>query len=349
MFSKTNDNNENIIKINNWFKIDEIINGYWSIKHLKKLSSTLLKDKVILNLNQIHDGINSKVYKLKLKKNKNLILKIYPFEDNFVSRRMKVENNSLRYLKKNNFSVPGIYKSFFEFNCSFYEFQSGKKNLKATELLIDQCYDFLKKLFLLSRKTKINLFQNAKEACFNPNEICEQIERKFINLLKIKNKALNNFLLLEFRNLFTKYSKITESKLNKEFKSKISNSNRILSPSDFGLHNTLSEKNKLHFIDFEYFGWDDPIKLICDFVWHPGNNMSKKLKNRFLNKVINFFSKKYKNFKNKLYVLLPLYGLRWTLIVLNCFLKKNYKNKTLEIKQLKKAKKILSQVSHYGY
>ncbi|MDB3920167.1 hypothetical protein N9349_05380, partial [Candidatus Pelagibacter sp.] len=270
LFSKTNDNNENIIKINNWFKIDEIINGYWSIKHLKKLSSTLLKDKVILNLNQIHDGINSKVYKLKLKKNKNLILKIYPFEDNFVSRRMKVENNSLRYLKKNNFSVPGIYKSFFEFNCSFYEFQSGKKNLKATELLIDQCYDFLKKLFLLSRKTKINLFQNAKEACFNPNEICEQIERKFINLLKIKNKALNNFLLLEFRNLFTKYSKITESKLNKEFKSKISNSNRILSPSDFGLHNTLSEKNKLHFIDFEYFGWDDPIKLICDFVWHPG-------------------------------------------------------------------------------
>ena len=77
--------------------------------------------------------------------------------------------------------------------------------------------------------------------------------------------------------------------------------------------------------------------------------MSKKLKDRFLNKVINLFSKKYKNFKNKLYVLLPLYGLRWTLIVLNCFLKKNYKNKTLEIKQLKKAKKILSQVSHYGY
>ena len=109
------------------------------------------------------------------------------------------------------------------------------------------------------------------------------------------------------------------------------------------------KKNKLYFLDFEYFGWDDPIKLICDFFWHPGNNMSKKLKDRFLNKVTNFFSKKYKNFKNKLYVLLPLYGLRWSLIILNCFVKKNYKNKILETEQLKKAKKILNQVSHYGY
>ena len=68
--------------------------------------------------------------------------------------------------------------------------------------------------------------------------------------------------------------------------------------------------------------------------------MSKKLKKkRFLNKVINLFSKNYKNFENKLYVLLPLYGLRWSLIILNCFVKKNLKNKTLETIQLRKAKK----------
>ncbi len=349
LFSKFKENKKNIININNWFKIDEIINGNWSTKHLIKLSSILLKNKEILDFNQIHNGINSKVYKLKFQKNKKLILKIYPIEDNFISRRMRVENNSLKYLKNNNFTVPGIFKSCFDFNCSFHEFQPGKKNIKATKLLIDQCYDFIKKLSLLSKKTKINLFPKAKEACLNPNAICEQIEKKFNNLLKINNKPLNNFLLLEFSDLFKKYSKITKSKLNKEFKKDISKSNRILSPSDFGLHNTISEKNKLYFLDFEYFGWDDPIKLICDFFWHPGNNMSKKLKNRFLNKVINLFGKNYKNFKNKLYALLPLYGLRWCLIILNCFVNKNYKNKIIEKQQLKKAKKILNQVSHYGY
>ena len=56
-----------------------------------------------------------------------------------------------------------------------------------------------------------------------------------------------------------------QKNLNKEFKNNISIPNRILSPSDFGLHNTISKKNKLYFFDFEYFGWDDPIKLICDF------------------------------------------------------------------------------------
>ena len=76
----------------------------------------------------------------------------------------------------------------------------------------------------------------------SPNEICEQIEKKFNKLLKINDKALNNFLLFEFSDLFEKYSKITKKNFNKEFKNNISMPNRILSPSDFGLHNTISQK-----------------------------------------------------------------------------------------------------------
>jgi hypothetical protein len=215
LFSKSKNNNKDIININNWFKIDQVINGYWSINHLKKLSSILLKKNNILDLDQVHNGINSKVYKLKLKKNKSLILKMYPFEDNLVSRRMRVENESLKYLNKNNFPVPKIFKAFFEFNCSFFEFQSGKKITKATKLSIDQCYDFVNKLLLLSRQTKIKSFPNAKEACFSPKEICKQIEKKFHILLKVDNKELNNFLLLNFHSLFTKYSKKAKKRLKK--------------------------------------------------------------------------------------------------------------------------------------
>ena len=130
LFSKFKNVKKNIINLDNWFKIDEKVNGNWSRTHLLKLSSILLNRKDILDLNQIHNGINSKVFNLKFKKNKNLILKTYPFEDEIISQRMRVENNSLKYLKNNNFPVPGIYKSFFDFNCSFYEFQSGKKILK---------------------------------------------------------------------------------------------------------------------------------------------------------------------------------------------------------------------------
>ncbi len=41
-----------------------------------------------------------------------------------------------------------------------------------------------------------------------------------------------------------------------------------LSPSDFGFHNTWRlPSGDLRFLDFEYAGWDDPAKLVCDFYW----------------------------------------------------------------------------------
>lgn len=41
-----------------------------------------------------------------------------------------------------------------------------------------------------------------------------------------------------------------------------------LSPSDFGFHNAWRlPSGDLRFLDFEYAGWDDPAKLVCDFYW----------------------------------------------------------------------------------
>ena len=48
----------------------------------------------------------------------------------------------------------------------------------------------------------------------------------------------------------------------------------IPSPSDFGIHNTIrDQENNIIFIDFDYFGWDDPVKLASDFYWHPAMNL----------------------------------------------------------------------------
>ena len=53
---------------------------------------------------------------------------------------------------------------------------------------------------------------------------------------------------------------------------------RALSPSDFGLHNAMrGEDGRLRFIDFEYFGWDDPVKLVSDTALHPGQQFSARI------------------------------------------------------------------------
>ena len=64
---------------------------------------------------------------------------------------------------------------------------------------------------------------------------------------------------------------------------------RILSPSDFGCNSLATKNKKLYFIDFDYFGWDDPVKLVADFYWHPGMNLNSSLKKLWLNKATKIF------------------------------------------------------------
>ena len=60
--------------------------------------------------------------------------------------------------------------------------------------------------------------------------------------------------------------------------------------------------------------------------------------------MIKFFSKTYKDFEKKLFILLPIYGLRWILIILNCFNQSNLNNGFIELKQLRKAEKMLERI-----
>ena len=76
----------------------------------------------------------------------------------------------------------------------------------------------------------------------------------------------------------------------------------ILSPSDFGYNNILLNSNKLMFLDFEYSGLDDPLKLCFDFIANPNTKFSNIENEIFLKK----FSNKLKinNLKKVLMTLL---------------------------------------------
>jgi hypothetical protein len=75
----------------------------------------------------------------------------------------------------------------------------------------------------------------------------------------------------------------------------------------------------LVFLDFEYFGWDDPAKLASDFVLHPGMDLTAELKKRFLDSISDVF-RSDETFDVRLRASLPLYAMRWTMILLNEFL-----------------------------
>lgn len=95
---------------------------------------------------------------------------------------------------------------------------------------------------------------------------------------------------------------------------------RCISPSDFGFHNVLvGTDGNLMFLDFEYSGWDDPAKLICDFFWQPAIPVYEGYQEHFAIGVLSN-SRAQAVQLERVRLLDPLFGLRWCCIILNPFL-----------------------------
>jgi hypothetical protein len=93
---------------------------------------------------------------------------------------------------------------------------------------------------------------------------------------------------------------------------------RVLSPSDFGFHNCLATASGLRFIDFEYAGWDDPAKTVCDFFCQPAVPVPGEHFERCLAAVISATGDA--GIRGRVALLLPVYELKWCCIMLNEFL-----------------------------
>ena len=159
------------------------------------------------------------------------------------------------------------------------------------------------------------------EACLSGQEIAGQIERRIHKLATISNEPeLARFINDDLKPTFAKAHAHAEAAAGPAWTQELPQRHRAPSPSDFGVHNALRvPTGSLRFLDFEYFGWDDPVKLVADCWWHPGMALSEQHGNIWLDLCRPIFEDD-PGFTGRLHAFLPLYGLRWTCIVLNEFL-----------------------------
>jgi len=128
---------------------------------------------------------------------------------------------------------------------------------------------------------------------------------------------------------------------------------RTLSPSDFGFHNALRDRSgHIVFLDFEYFGWDDPVKLTADFILHPGMMLDGAARRRFAAGMAELHASDPDS-RQRLRRHLPLIALRWCLILLNEFLPGHWARRMIaggsdrmaaKASQLAKAKSMLGAI-----
>ena len=306
---------------------------------------------------------NSQVYKVTSIDGGQYVLKMYP-DRSFDGRpRMKTEFNAIRFLRTNGIvDVPDEVSKDDDLNLGLYSWVDGKLIDAPDHMDLSKAVEFVRKLYKVSNISQYPSHELATEACLSAMELVNQIETRFKRLQSV---SMNNPILSEFMNqIFTPVWLDLKKDLARTWPASsrekdLDQKYRILSPSDFGFHNVLKEGGKITFIDFEYFGWDDPVKLTVDFLWHPAIDLDTEIAIEWERAMADIFADD-PDFINRLNAARPLYGMRWAMIMLNEFLpgfaerRRNamyadsYDEETSQIAQLNKARCYCERVERIG-
>lgn len=295
-----------------------------------------LINNTIIQTHAVFGGKNSRVYKLVTENNAQFAVKFCTDVT-----RLTREFSSFEFLISHGFQdVPTPVVVAPKQLCAIYQFVDGTP-LKATDIgtiEIDQAVSFLERLKKLSDCSESRELSQASEACFSIAEIADNIQFRFERLLDVASSGsshteLHKFLVYNFEpGLKTVYTWVQNQArvFQISLDDILSITDQTLSPSDFGFHNVLRCSNgSLVFLDFEHFGWDDPAKLISDFLLHPHDVMrfSKDFKRHFLKKTLAAFSQDA-TLTHRLELVFPLFGLKWCTILLNEFVPKDLERRS---------------------
>ena len=302
-----------------WRSISKTIIGDWELENLFLVTKNLFPELNIENIELVKGRGNSKIYKLSDHK-ESFALKIYPDRQTDQRNRLETEFLACQMLNRKGMPVvKGVFCST-EMNWGIYSWIDGYIETPNDEF-VSRAIFFVKNLLKLSGQADNNDFQQASEACLCGSEIVIQLKDRLDKLKNIDNVLLQKFLIRELIPTMEMAIKVATTEMEEAFYQILPKEDQILSPSDFGSHNAIRTiSGETVFIDFEYFGWDDPVKLISDFYLHPAMNLSLQLKNKWIKEIITIFEYEDNTFNKRFKAYLPLFGIKWCLILLNEFL-----------------------------
>ena len=166
----------------------------------------------------------------------------------------------------------------------------------------------------------------ASEACFSVEGHLALVERRVMALTGLDprddvDELARRFVLDRLKPLWTETAdRLRAATPRDHLATAIDPAQRCVSPSDFGFHNALiDETRRISFLDFEYAGWDDPAKLVCDFFCQVAVPAPSEHQERFEKLALAPFSAA-EEISSRIELLRPVYLLKWTCIVLNDFL-----------------------------
>jgi hypothetical protein len=275
-------------------------------------------------------GGNNRVYRVDCN-GRPLLLKAYFHHPDDPRDRLAAEFTFSRFAWDCGIRcVPQPIACDDQHHLGLYEFIEGRplaaKEISAAE--VDQAAGF----FAALNRQELDCFAAAlpvaAEAYFTLAEHLNGVERRIQRLRRLNRQSRLDHLAADWleSELWPTWYRARELAKSQAAASglaldePLTTADRCISPSDFGFHNAiLTADGRLRFIDFEYAGWDDPVKTICDFICQPRLPAPEEFAGRFTDAVLADCSDPEFH-RRRAAVLLPIYRLKWCCIMMNEFL-----------------------------
>lgn len=321
LFDPEDDATSNFCKISAWRDIYTFLSLIEALRSLKLGAPS--------SFQALKGTRNNRLFEVKLKSGENFILKQY-FTSTGAARASNEYQASQLLWNAGIHSIPQPIFIDSSATMALYTKIPGTR-LSDKEIgpqHIEQAGDFIVRLFQLAREQQSSPNRGgvgkAYAARLALGDYLEGINNRLSEIQASltdcpHGEDVDDFLQKEFlplqKKIFARFHEdVRQAGLSLQ---EIQEEQLILSPSDFGFHNMLVDSNDtVHFLDLEYFGWDDPAKVLADFFHSLGQSISWELKWHFLDHVCSklpcgaAIRKRWK-------IIVDVIALEWILIALN--------------------------------
>ena len=313
-------------------------------------------------------GANNRVYRIRCDGG-DVLLKAYFQHPHDTRDRLNTEFSFCRFAWDHGLRyVPRPLASDRTAGLGLYEFIAGRQ-LSPGEIgmwEVEQAWEFYCALNRHKLAPAARMLARGSEACFTLDEHLACVERRITSLAAIDSTIPGNVEAAAFvrDQLAPAWLRVKSRFLaqaaeqNLAIDQALPDQDRCLSPSDFGFHNAiLGTDGRLRFIDFEYAGWDDPAKMVCDFFSQPAVPVPAECFGPFVNRVTADLSNPELH-AGRIELLRPVYRIKWCCIMLNDFLPAGRQRRAFaqeaqnedarKAGQLQKARKVLVDLQISG-
>lgn len=329
----------------------------------ESISRLLVKSGLesVFSMYPLRGGTNNKIFRIRVK-NADYLLKVYFQHADDKRDRLKTEFSFSCFTWDNGLRcLPRPLGCDHVNHLGLYEFVEGRQMLscEVREDMLQQALEFYIELNKHKSLNSAKSLPNASEACFSVASHLWCVEHRLQKLKDIENGSEIDHEARQFvQNEVTEvWHEVVDSVRNRacqfgiDLNTEIAQSDRCLSPSDFGFHNAIvASDGRLYFVDFEYAGWDDPAKMVCDFFCQVAIPVPMDYYDVFAGAVIRDLSDPEMQ-SQRIAFLLPVYRIKWCCIILNEFLPVDCQRRSFaglgvnqkeqKFKQLDKARKVL--------